>query len=66
MKIGVTKEMANGEHRIGLTHIGVTDLVKHGHEVYVCGGCGEKSGITDEMYRNAGAIILETSKMYIR
>lgn len=62
MKIGVPKEMENGEARIGLTHIGVKTLVSNGHEVFICSGCGEVSGITDEMYKRAGAKILEASE----
>ncbi|MBB6215655.1 alanine dehydrogenase [Anaerosolibacter carboniphilus] len=61
MKIGIPKEMANSEYRVGMTHLGVRKLVEAGHEAFVCSGAGIYSGINDQQYRDAGAVILESS-----
>ena len=60
MKIGIPKEIKNNENRVGMTPAGVSELVKHGHDVYVQHTAGENSGFTDEMYIDAGAQILPT------
>ena len=60
MKIGIPKEIKNNENRVGMTPAGVSELVKHGHEVYVQATAGLGSGFTDEMYIGVGAIILPT------
>ncbi len=61
MKIGIPREMANSEYRVGMTHLGVRQLVDAGHEVFVCAGAGGYSGIDDQLYKDAGATILEDS-----
>jgi alanine dehydrogenase len=60
MIIGVPKEIKNNENRIALTPGGALELIKRGHTVYVQKSGGEGSGFTDEMYRFAGAKILDT------
>ena len=60
MKIGIPKEIKNNENRVGMTPAGVSELVKHGHEVYVQATAGFGSGFTDEMYIGVGANILPT------
>lgn len=60
MRIGIPKEIKNNENRVGMTPAGVSELVKHGHEVYVQHTAGENSGFTDKMYEDAGAQILPT------
>lgn len=60
MKIGIPIEIKNNENRVGLTPAGVTEFVKHGHEVYVQLGAGANSGFPDEAYLVAGAAILPT------
>lgn len=60
MKVGIPKEIKNNENRVGMTPAGVSELVKHGHEVYVQHTAGENSGFTDKMYEDAGAQILPT------
>ena len=60
MKIGIPKEIKNNENRVGMTPAGVSELVKHGHEVYVQATAGLGSGFTDEMYIGVGANILPT------
>ena len=41
-----------------MTPAGVAELVKHGHTVFVQNTAGTGSGFTDEMYAEAGAVIL--------
>ncbi len=60
MKIGVPKEIKQGESRVGMTPAGVAELVKHGHEVSVQHTAGEGSGFTDQQYLDVGANIVPT------
>ena len=55
MLIGVPKEIKNHEYRIGLTPAGARELEAHGHQVVVQKDGGKSIGLTDEMYRKAGA-----------
>jgi alanine dehydrogenase len=61
MKVGVPKEVKNHEYRVALTPIGVHELTRHGHEVYVEKGAGAGSQIPDEEYVAEGARILDTA-----
>ena len=58
MKVGVPKEIKNNECRVGMTPAGVAELVKRGHTVFVQNTAGNGSGFADEMYAEAGAVIL--------
>ena len=60
MKIGIPKEIKNNENRVGMTPAGVSELVKHGHEVFVQHTAGEGSGFNDEQYLAVGATIVPT------
>ena len=60
MKIGIPKEIKNNENRVGMTPAGVSELVKHGHEVFVQHTAGEGSGFSDEDYLSVGASIVPT------
>ncbi len=60
MKIGIPKEIKQGESRVGMTPAGVAELVKHGHTVGVQHTAGEGSGFPDREYEAAGATILPT------
>ena len=60
MKIGIPKEIKNNENRVGMTPAGVSELVKHGHTVYVQHTAGEGSGFSDDMYSEVGAQVLPT------
>lgn len=62
MIIGVPKEVKNNENRVALTPSGANELIKKDHKVYVQSGAGEGSDFPDELYRNAGAIILPSIK----
>ncbi|MEI2733316.1 MAG: alanine dehydrogenase [Dermatophilaceae bacterium] len=61
MKIGVPTEVKNNEYRVAITPIGVHELVRHGHEVYVQKGAGIGSSIEDADYVAEGAQILDTA-----
>ncbi|MBW3085594.1 Alanine dehydrogenase [Austwickia sp. TVS 96-490-7B] len=61
MKIGIPTEVKNNEFRVGITPVGVHELVRHGHTVYVQEGAGLGSSITDEEYVAEGATILPTA-----
>lgn len=57
MIIGVPKEIKNNEYRVSITPGGVNELVKIGHKVIIEKSAGVGSGISDEEYKNAGAVI---------
>ncbi|MGQ1788171.1 alanine dehydrogenase [Saccharicrinis sp. GN24d3] len=58
MKIGIPQEIKNNENRVGVTPAGTSELVKHGHEVFIQTTAGNGSGFTDEEYLKAGGKIL--------
>jgi len=62
MRIGVPKEIKSNENRIACTPAGVVQLLANGHEVFVETSGGLGSGFTDEMYKEAGATIVDTAK----
>lgn len=55
MIIGVPKEIKNREYRVGLVPGSVHELIQLGHTVIIQAGAGEGIGISDQMYRDAGA-----------
>jgi NAD(P) transhydrogenase subunit alpha len=55
MRIGVPKETAAGEHRVGLVPEVVRAFTGDGHEVVVEAGAGEGAMIPDEAFAEAGA-----------
>lgn len=61
MKIGIPKEIKNGENRVALPAAGVLDLITNGHEVFVEKGAGLGSSIHDEEYVAVGAVIVESA-----
>jgi alanine dehydrogenase len=60
MIIGVPKEIKNNENRVALTPAGASELIKHGHTLYVQKTAGDGSGFSDSEYQAAGATILNT------
>lgn len=60
MKIGVPKEIKNNENRVAMTPAGVVTLTNAGHEVFIETGAGLGSSFTDEDYRAAGAVIVDS------
>ncbi|WP_116114657.1 alanine dehydrogenase [Austwickia chelonae] len=61
MKIGIPTEIKNNEFRVGITPVGVHELVHHGHTVLVQKGAGLGSSITDDEFVAEGATIIDTS-----
>ncbi|MGP3536292.1 alanine dehydrogenase [Microbacterium sp. RD1] len=57
-RIGVPLEIKNNEGRVAVTPAGVDALVARGHEVRVERGAGAGSGIADDAYARAGAILV--------
>ena len=62
MLIGVPKEIKVHEYRIGLTPSSVRELVGHGHQVIVQRDGSQTIGLTNEMYDEAGAEIVDTAE----
>jgi alanine dehydrogenase len=61
MRIGVPTEIKTHEYRVGLTPDAAREFAAAGHEVAVQAGAGAGLNATDEMYRSAGAAIVETA-----
>lgn len=62
MILGVPKEIKKEEGRVAITPAGVTGFVSHGHKVLVEQGAGLDSGIFDEQYAKAGAVIVPEAR----
>ena len=61
VKVGVPSEVKNHEYRVAITPVGVNELVRRGHEVFVQVGAGLGSSITDEEYAAQGAVMLDSA-----
>lgn len=61
MLIGVPKEIKTNENRVGLTPVGVHEVVASGHQVIIETGAGLGIGKTDDDYVQAGATIVDTA-----
>ncbi len=57
MRIGLPREIKDGEFRVALTPSGVRELAGAGHEVLVEGDAGLGAGFPDQYYRESGARI---------
>ena len=62
MRVAVLKETRSAENRVALVPLGVKNLVKRGLTVTVQAGAGETSGVSDLMYRDAGAEIAASAR----
>jgi len=62
MRVGVPREIKNQEYRVGLTPTSVRELVHHGHEVIVEAGAGAAIDLSDDLYRTAGARIVDSAE----
>lgn len=58
MLIGVPKEIHHDEHRVAVTPQTAERLLKLGHSVLLEAGAGGMANITDDAYREAGAIVV--------
>lgn len=61
MRVGIPREVKQDEYRVALLPVGAEELTRAGHQVFVQAGAGLGSGITDDMYRENGAAILESA-----
>jgi alanine dehydrogenase len=61
MDVGIPRELKDHEYRVAITPGGVLELADAGHRVVVEEGAGLGSSITDEEFRKAGAVVLETA-----
>ena len=62
MQLGVPKEIKAQEFRVGITPAGARELVGAGHNVLIESGAGDAIGLTDDLYRAAGASVVETAE----
>ncbi|MBN2223458.1 MAG: alanine dehydrogenase [Deltaproteobacteria bacterium] len=62
MQIGIPKEIKKEEYRVAVAPAGVSALTGRGHAVLIEKGAGEKSGITDDDYKRAGAVIVPSNR----
>ena len=58
MRIGIPRELKPREGRVGLIPAACVELVRGGHEVFIEHGAGEKSGYSDQHFRDVGVGIL--------
>jgi alanine dehydrogenase len=58
MRIGIPSETKILEGRVALVPAACADLVRHGHEVFVQAGAGEKSGYADAAYSDLGVTVV--------
>ena len=61
MRVGVPREIKLEEYRVGLTPASVREYVSRGHDVMVERGAGLGIGASDDVYRSAGAAIVDTA-----
>jgi alanine dehydrogenase len=62
--IGVPREIKTGEQRVAVTPAGVHGFVSDGHRVIIETGAGAGSGIRDEEYASAGAIVDSADRVW--
>jgi len=62
MKIGIPKEIHDGEKRVATTPDVAKQLIKLGFEVLVESGAGEGSSFSDAAYTDAGVTVVEGAK----
>jgi alanine dehydrogenase len=66
-RVGVPREVKEGEHRVAITPDGVSELRAHDVDVLVEAGAGADSSITDADYVGAGAeIVVGADKVWAR
>ena len=61
MRVGVPKEIKTHEYRVGLTPGAVREYVAAGHSVIVETQAGAGIGAADDVYRKAGAAIVDSA-----
>src|SRR3989304_8973080 len=61
MIIGIPKEIKDQEYRVAIVPAGVKTLSGHGHTVLIQSAAGAGSGISDDEYVSAGAVIVHSA-----
>ena len=59
MRVGVPRELKDGEYRVAMTPAGVRELVTNGHSVLVERSAGAGSSLPDADYARVGATIVD-------
>ncbi len=62
MKIGIPKEVFEGERRVATTPDVVPELLKLGFEVLVQSGAGSEASFSDDAYRASGAEVVDSAE----
>lgn len=62
MLVGVPKEIKTHEYRVGLTPTSVREYVAAGHKVLIEKNAGLGIGATDDLYRKAGAKVVDSAE----
>src|SRR4029078_1113682 len=64
MRIGVPREIKDGERRVGVTPAGARALAADGHAVLVERGAGANVGFDDAQYHAAGAQLTDAGAVW--
>ncbi len=59
IKIGIPSDYSKVEYRVPLTPQAVDLLTSYGHEIYIEQDAGKMASYSDQLYREAGAVIVE-------
>ncbi len=62
MRIGVPAEIKANEYRVALVPAGAEALVQAGHTVWIERGAGVGSGFSDDLYEQAGAVVVGSAE----
>ncbi len=62
MLLGVPKEIKSDENRVGLIPSAVREVIEHGHQVVVETQAGAGVDFYDELYREAGAEVVDDAR----
>ena len=62
MNIGVPKETKRDEYRVAMLPVGVEELVRTGHSVFLEKNAGAGSGLSDDAYVHCGATVVDTAE----
>lgn len=61
-RVAIPREVKDNEFRVAITPVGVHELVRRGHEVFIERGAGQGSSISDEEYEAQGATIVDRAE----
>ena len=64
MKIGILKEITSSEKRVAIIPEIIKKLISQNHEVFIESGAGKGSFISDQQYKESGAVITAANEIY--